>query len=353
MAEKKKLSVAEILAAARKTDGGDAPQKAAASEPADEAATEAAQPAAETKPAAKKPGGARLSVAAMMAAARAEKQSASGAAESKPAPAAKAGSAAKPTAKPAAAKASPKPAPAAAKASAPKDTGSILAEARSAAKPGPMSKAEAARRAPSSKESPKAQKPRITVPPMPAKPDYAQPKSPKTETDVDRRGFLTGVLLGSLFGIGWVATSVTFGLWTLGTARFMFPNVLTEPPSQFKIGSPGDYAPEAVSTKWKAQFGVWIVNTTYDGQQEIYALRTVCTHLGCTPNWLDGERKFKCPCHGSGFYLSGINFEGPAPRPLERYAIRLAEDGQLEVDKSRLFQQELGQWEDPASYVVV
>ena len=36
------------------------------------------------------------------------------------------------------------------------------------------------------------------------------------------------------------------------------------------------------------------------------------------PNWLDGEQKFKCPCHGSGFYMTGVNFEGPAPRPLER-----------------------------------
>ena len=33
------------------------------------------------------------------------------------------------------------------------------------------------------------------------------------------------------------------------------------------------------------------------------------TALGCTPNWLEAEFKFKCPCHGSGFYISGINFE--------------------------------------------
>jgi cytochrome b6-f complex iron-sulfur subunit len=77
----------------------------------------------------------------------------------------------------------------------------------------------------------------------------------------------------------------------------------------------------------------------------------VCTHLGCTPNWLEGEQKFKCPCHGSGFYKDGINFEGPAPRPLERFAIRVSDDGQLEVDRSRKFQQELGQWEDPLSFV--
>ncbi len=108
-----------------------------------------------------------------------------------------------------------------------------------------------------------------------------------------------------------------------------------------------------IAERFKAQFGVWIVNTEYNGQQEIFALKSVCTHLGCTPNWLDGEQKFKCPCHGSGFYKDGINFEGPAPRPLERYAIRLADDGQLEVDKSKTFQEELGQWSNSACFVPV
>jgi len=67
--------------------------------------------------------------------------------------------------------------------------------------------------------------------------------------------------------------------------------------------------------------------------------------------WHQDEGKFKCPCHGSGFTHEGLNFEGPAPRPLERYAIRVADDGQLEIDRNRLFYQELGQWRDPASYV--
>jgi cytochrome b6-f complex iron-sulfur subunit len=98
---------------------------------------------------------------------------------------------------------------------------------------------------------------------------------------------------------------------------------------------------------------VWVVNGEYNGAPEIYALRSVCTHLGCTPNWLDAEQKFKCPCHGSGFYKDGINFEGPAPRPLERYAIRIADDGQLEIDKSKIFQEEKGQWADPACFVPV
>ena len=80
-------------------------------------------------------------------------------------------------------------------------------------------------------------------------------------------------------------------------------------------------------------------------------LSTTCTHLGCTPNSLSAEAKFKCPCHGSGFRLTGVNFEGPAPRPLERFAIRLADDGQIVVDKTKKFQQEKGEWAAPDAFL--
>ena len=88
-------------------------------------------------------------------------------------------------------------------------------------------------------------------------------------------------------------------------------------------------------------------------RSQMYALISVCTHLGCTPNWLSAEAKFKCPCHGSGFYSTGINFEGPAPRPLERARIVLAEDGQILVDKTQKYQWEKGQWENPESFMKI
>lgn len=131
----------------------------------------------------------------------------------------------------------------------------------------------------------------------------------------------------------------------LGTVRFLFPNVLSEPPSKFKVGTPDLYEEGKVEERFK-DMNAWIVRNN----GIIYALSTTCTHLGCTPNWLEREQKFKCPCHGSGFMISGINFEGPAPRPLERWAIAPGEDGQLVVDKSRKFQKELGQWDNPDSY---
>jgi cytochrome b6-f complex iron-sulfur subunit len=366
MAEKKKMSTADILAAARNgTAGGTEPSATPASEKAQppeaavtepaaaEAVAESAAPAAKPKPAS---GGAKPSVAEILAAARANKGAAGTAPE-----------AAKPTAavaKAPAEKPAPKPKverPAAAAAGAApagagvRDTSSILAAARAAAKPGPVTKSEAAARLkPSAPAKPAKGESAGVVPPMPAKPEYAKAKIGKAPAaPAENRRFFLGVLVGSFLAVGFSTLAATLGLWTLATLRFMFPNVLTEPPSKFKIGFPGDFPPGVVEEKFKAQFGIWPVNVEYKGLRQIVALKTVCTHLGCTPNWLEAEQKFKCPCHGSGFYKDGVNFEGPAPRPLERYAIRLSDDGQLEVDKSRTFQEELGQWNDPGCFVQV
>lgn len=198
--------------------------------------------------------------------------------------------------------------------------------------------------------------PKVVLPskPLPPKAGAATPAKAATP-EIERRSFLesvSAVLLSPVF-IAWSAFVGSLTVSGLAVARFMMPNVLVEPPTKFKIGPPNDYAAGTVSTKWQAQFNIWVVNGEVDGAQMIYALSTVCTHLGCTPNWLEGEQKFKCPCHGSGFYKNGVNFEGPAPRPLERVGIRLAEDGMLEVDKSVKFQKELGQWSNPACYVGV
>jgi cytochrome b6-f complex iron-sulfur subunit len=154
-------------------------------------------------------------------------------------------------------------------------------------------------------------------------------------------------------GLAWGSFAAASAAALAATGRFMFPNVLNEPPQQFKAGFPSEYG-TGVDERWKEKFAIWLVRTPDDIVQNapgFYALITVCTHLGCTPNFLSAENKFKCPCHGSGFRTTGINFEGPAPRPLERARIVLAEDGQILVDKARKFQYELGQWTDPESFL--
>ncbi|HEV3263657.1 MAG TPA: ubiquinol-cytochrome c reductase iron-sulfur subunit [Gemmataceae bacterium] len=190
----------------------------------------------------------------------------------------------------------------------------------------------------------------LTPAPKPAPPPRPVAAKAPPKGKGGRRFFLFS-LFGSWFAIAWTAFTASMIGMLLGTVRFLFPNVLSEPPSKFKVGDPRDYEAGKVVERFKPQ-GTWIVRYNYpDVGDIIYALSTTCTHLGCTPNWLDTAQKFKCPCHGSGFHITGVNFEGPAPRPLERWAISIADDGQLLVDKSRKFQKELGQWSDQDSFV--
>jgi cytochrome b6-f complex iron-sulfur subunit len=149
--------------------------------------------------------------------------------------------------------------------------------------------------------------------------------------------------------LGWGGLGIFAGMGLLGFVRSAFPRVLFTPPSTFKAGLPSDYAIGEVSNRFKKEHRVWIVRAATG----FYVLFAKCTHLGCTPRWLPVEEKFKCPCHGSGYRKSGINFEGPAPRPLERFRITLAEDGQLLVDMSVKYRYERGEWSKPGAFLKV
>jgi cytochrome b6-f complex iron-sulfur subunit len=183
--------------------------------------------------------------------------------------------------------------------------------------------------------------------PAPAAPAAPGAKAAPKAGAPSRRKFL------SWMGLAWTAFTASMVATATATGRFMFPNVLFEPPATFKAGTPDEIQEGQVDERFKQRFGVWLVKDVdiQTGAFGIAALSTVCTHLGCTPDWLGAAQKFKCPCHGSGYYKNGINFEGPTPRPLERFAIRLAEDGQIEVDKNTKFQYEKGQWADPRSFL--
>ena len=189
---------------------------------------------------------------------------------------------------------------------------------------------------------PAAQAPKPPLPPKPAAP----PKTP-SKIGKERRSILFA-MFGSWIGVAWTALTVSVLGMVLGTVRFLFPNVLSEPASKVTVGFPDDFPEDKVTDDFKDR-NIWVVR--HSGI--LYALSTTCTHLGCTPNWLAEAQKFKCPCHGSGFKITGVNFEGPAPRPLERWGISLDENGKIVVDKSKKFQKEMGQWENPESYIKV
>jgi len=181
----------------------------------------------------------------------------------------------------------------------------------------------------------------------------APPKPPAGKPPAkgqSRRGFLESVGL-SWFMLGWSSFVLSMLGMLLYTVRFLFNNAPPQLQSVFRAGDVNGYETDVVDDKYK-ESGFWVIKHREGSREIMYALSTVCTHLGCTPNWLAGEKKFKCPCHGSGFYITGINFEGPAPRPLERHAIRL-EGSIIVVNKAYKFQRELGQWDDPGSFLIV
>ena len=131
--------------------------------------------------------------------------------------------------------------------------------------------------------------------------------------------------------------------------RFFLPRAIFEPSTVFKIGFPSDYA-LGVDTKWQQQYRIWVDKTS----DRLFVVYAKCTHLGCTPDWKASENKFKCPCHGSGYDSEGINFEGPAPRPMDRARVEIDPEGQIVVDTNRLFKWPKGEkneFDEPGAYI--
>jgi cytochrome b6-f complex iron-sulfur subunit len=64
---------------------------------------------------------------------------------------------------------------------------------------------------------------------------------------------------------------------------------------------------------------IFIVNTG----KELFALSSICTHLGCRINWYRPENRFMCPCHGGKYDISGNVVEGPPPAPLNRLPLKI------------------------------
>lgn len=153
-----------------------------------------------------------------------------------------------------------------------------------------------------------------------------------------------------MLGIGWAAMALGVGGTSVAAfQRFLMPNVLEEPEPKVRCGSLGRFTEMQVgdvNEDFKLSGKFWIIRE----EDRLAAVSIVCTHLGCIPSWLPNDRKFKCPCHGSGFMANGTNFEGPAPRPLERFKIYV-ENGQVVVDRSKKFlamgPTDTAVWNDP------
>lgn len=157
--------------------------------------------------------------------------------------------------------------------------------------------------------------------------------------EITRREFVSR----GLSVAGWGAFAVVLATGATQTVSFMYPRIVFQPPSKFRIGTPeaflateegaDTYGILLVDERWKSRHRFFVVRE----KDRVYALSARCPHLGCTVNWFGDPRVFKCPCHGSEYHSNGENFAGPAPRPLDRLWIELNTDGQLVVDTSIFF----------------
>lgn len=94
-------------------------------------------------------------------------------------------------------------------------------------------------------------------------------------------------------------------------------------------------------------YQAWLVRSS----KGFFALRAVCTHLGCPPHWVPEQSQFVCPCHNSRFDNEGALQQGPALRALERFEIYTTTTGHLALNLDQTYRRENGGWKMPRAFV--
>jgi cytochrome b6-f complex iron-sulfur subunit len=156
-----------------------------------------------------------------------------------------------------------------------------------------------------------------------------------------------------LLWMGWIAAGVGALLGGVQSLKFLFPNATGEEPLGFKV----DTDPAGITIGNPLQITQKRVSIIRD-DGGFYAVYLVCTHLGCTPNYVSdvvngtgvaptvAEKRglrsqgatangWACPCHGSRYFIDSTNFYGPAPRPMDWVDISFTPDGKLFVDRGK------------------
>ena len=168
-------------------------------------------------------------------------------------------------------------------------------------------------------------------------PDESMEEAERTSSDdqsqsPERRRFLTKVIAG-LSAVGAAIVAVP----SLGV---LFSPIRREASGVWRgVGSLDDFPvgqtvqvnyldPQPLEwAGFSAETAAWVRRTADD---EVVALSSYCTHVGCPVRWEEGARMFMCPCHGGAFHENGSVAAGPPPRPLTRYETRIV-DGQVQL----------------------
>jgi cytochrome b6-f complex iron-sulfur subunit len=148
---------------------------------------------------------------------------------------------------------------------------------------------------------------------------HSVPKHPHralTRRRLVRLGWLTGILV-AVGGQLWILLKLFFAPPPPGEGRGQF---LLGPLDTFALGSVTHFRKERL--------------LLVRHQAGVLALSNECTHQKCPIDFLAERNVIFCPCHGAQFSVTGAVLAGPAPRPLERFAVTL-QDGYVLVDTTR------------------
>jgi cytochrome b6-f complex iron-sulfur subunit len=139
-----------------------------------------------------------------------------------------------------------------------------------------------------------------------------------TKPQMTRRDFL---------GVAWAALTVVLGGETAGVLfKFIQPINTGGFGGVVNAGKVDDFLRGSITHNQSGRF--YLVRME-DGS--FLAIWQKCTHLGCSVPWVDAEKQFHCPCHGSLYNQLGEVQGGPAPRPLDIFPVTI-KDGQVFVD---------------------
>src|SRR6202051_174483 len=182
----------------------------------------------------------------------------------------------------------------------------------------------------------------------------------RARAETTRRQFL--MIMGGLAAAG---ASLFGGIESL---KFLFPQASSNAPALFKTSFTFEQLTGGV-VNGKAVTPVNVLSETDKrvtvvlDDAGIYPVYLVCTHLGCTPNYVSDvtsgtgvtdsaqtvakhynaeggaittRNGWACPCHGSRYFIDSTNFYGPAPRPMDWVDISMSPDKFFVVNRAAI-----------------
>jgi cytochrome b6-f complex iron-sulfur subunit len=140
----------------------------------------------------------------------------------------------------------------------------------------------------------------------------------QTKGGVTRRQFL---------GFAWGASLLAFGgEMAAALIKFIQPVSTSGFGGVVRAGKVDEFAVGSINL---IKAGRFFLHRMDDGSFIAYWQK--CTHLGCSVPWVESEKQFHCPCHGSLFNKKGEVTGGPAPRPMDIFPVKI-QNGEVFVD---------------------